>query len=31
VSLFGCFRPIEDGAGSNPVELVEPPQMICAD
>ena len=31
VDVFGCFRPIEDGAGAKPVELGEPPQMICAD
>jgi hypothetical protein len=31
VTVFGCYRPIHDGAGINPVELVEPLQMICVD
>ncbi|HEX6764910.1 MAG TPA: hypothetical protein VF103_05515 [Polyangiaceae bacterium] len=30
-SVFGCYRPIEDGAGKKVVDLAEPPQMICAD
>jgi hypothetical protein len=31
VTIFGCYRPIDDGASSSPVDLSEPPQMICAD
>jgi hypothetical protein len=30
-AVFGCYRPIDDGAGARPVDLTEPPQMICAD
>ena len=30
-SVFGCYRPIDDGASRAPVDLTEPPQMICAD
>jgi hypothetical protein len=30
-TVFGCYRPIDDGAGSKPADLTEPPQMICAD
>jgi len=30
-TVFGCYRPIEDGAGAKPVALAEPPQMICVD
>jgi hypothetical protein len=30
-TIFGCYRPIDDGAGARPVDLTEPPQMICAD
>jgi len=30
-TVFGCYRPIDAGAGSKPVDLTEPPQMICAD
>jgi hypothetical protein len=30
-SVFGCYRPIDDGASRTPVDLSEPPQMICAD
>jgi hypothetical protein len=31
VAVFGCYRPIGDGAGARAVELEEPPQTICAD
>ena len=31
MSIFGCYRPIDDGAGAKPVDLTEPPQMLCAD
>lgn len=31
VAVFGCYRPIDDGAGAKPVELKDPPQTICAD
>ena len=30
-TVFGCYRPIHDGAGVKPVELSEMPQTICAD
>jgi hypothetical protein len=30
-TVFGCYRPIEDGMGANPRDLSELPQMICAD
>ena len=30
-TVFGCYRPIDNGAGAKPVELSEMPQMICAD
>jgi hypothetical protein len=30
-TVFGCYRPIEDGTGRAPRDLSEPPQMICAD
>jgi hypothetical protein len=30
-TVFGCYRPIDDGASARPVDLTEPPQMICAD
>ncbi|HEX6271970.1 MAG TPA: hypothetical protein VFZ53_02975 [Polyangiaceae bacterium] len=30
-TVFGCYRPIEDGAGAKPVALAEPPQMLCVD
>jgi hypothetical protein len=31
MTIFGCYRPIDDGARARPVDLTEPPQMICAD
>jgi hypothetical protein len=30
-AVFGCHRPLDDGASAKPVDLTEPPQMICAD
>jgi hypothetical protein len=30
-TVYGCYRPIEDGASARPVDLTEPPNMICAD
>ena len=30
-TVFGCYRPIDDGASARPVDLTEPPQMICFD
>jgi hypothetical protein len=31
VTVFGCYRPIEDGASARPVDLTEAPQTICVD
>jgi hypothetical protein len=30
-TVYGCYRPIDDGASARPVDLAEPPRMICAD
>jgi hypothetical protein len=30
-TVFGCYRPIADGAGGEPVGLTEPPPMLCVD
>jgi hypothetical protein len=30
-TVYGCYRPIDDGASARPVDLTELPNMICAD
>jgi hypothetical protein len=30
-TVYGCYRPIDDGASARPIDLTEPPNMICAD